>query len=360
MNACPFKSDVPQNSHDRSEAAKRARSSRGRLRELLTNRTAISKSTWNAPPASYRAVPTFDALPESIEETTSEAWLVPTYELAEALVERGADSSRIAVAREPGLEQEWIDALVAAGPSDPILPPRPQRFPWRCLVVIPTYNEAANLTDMIDAVTRFCEVDILVVDDGSPDGTGRIADQLASERDNVFVLHRAEKQGLGPAYVAGFGWALERDYERIFEMDCDFSHAPWDLPRLAAASTEAELVIGSRYVRGGATLGWTLPRRLLSRGANFYTKIFLGRRVRDWTAGFRCFHADQLRKLPLDQLSASGYSFQIEMAWRTLASGGRIKEVPISFVDRNEGKSKMSRAIAFEAVRLVPKLRWRR
>ncbi|MCB9880594.1 MAG: polyprenol monophosphomannose synthase [Planctomycetes bacterium] len=213
---------------------------------------------------------------------------------------------------------------------------------------------------MVDAVRRFCAVDVLVVDDNSPDGTGDLADRIAAENDDVFVLHREEKRGLGPAYVAGFQWGLERGYERLFEMDCDFSHAPWDLPRLAAASADADLVIGSRYVKGGATEGWTLSRRLLSRGANLYTRTFLGPKVRDWTAGFRCFNADMLRKLPLDQLSASGYSFQIEMAWRTLNAGGRIREVPIGFVDRNEGKSKMSRAIAMEAVRLVPRLRLRR
>lgn len=305
-------------------------------------------------------MPTREALPERIDADQSAAWLVPSYELAELLVERGADSSRIAVAREAGREQAWIDALVQAGASDPILPPAPQAFPWRGLVVLPTYNEIENLPDMVDAIRRFCAVDVLVVDDSSPDGTGELADRLAAQNEDVFVLHRAEKQGLGPAYVAGFHWALERDYDRVFEMDCDFSHAPWDLPRLAAASADADLVIGSRYVRGGATEGWTLPRRLLSRGANIYTKVFLGRRVHDWTAGFRCFRADLLRKLPLDQLSASGYSFQIEMAWRTLANGGTIREVPISFVDRNEGNSKMSRAIAIEAVTLVPRMRWRR
>mgnify|MGYP001386780744 CR=1 FL=1 len=313
---------------------------------------------WEASLAKFRAVPNREALPERIDRAAHEAWLVPSYELAEALVARGAESSRIAVAREAGLEQAWIDALVTSGPTDPILPPRPQSFPWRCLVVIPTYNEGENLLDMVGAVRRFCAVDVLIVDDNSPDGTGKLAQRLADANDDVHVLHREEKCGLGPAYVAGFHWALERGFERIFEMDCDFSHAPWDLPRLAAASADAELVIGSRYVRGGATLGWTLPRRILSRGANAYARGFLGRRIHDWTAGFRCFHADLLRRLPLDELSSSGYSFQIEMAYRSQLCGARIREIPIGFVDRNEGKSKMSRAIALEAVRLVPRLRF--
>lgn len=351
---------MPPRANDRNAAAQRARQSRGRLREILTPRTAIARSSWDAPPASYRAVPTRESLPASIDKTSHDAWLVPSFELAEALVRIGADSSRIAVAREDGLEQEWIDALVDAGPIDPILPPRPQRFPWKALVVLPTYNEAANLQDMLDAIRRFCAVHVLVVDDSSPDGTGRLADRIASESDDVFVLHRDKKEGLGPAYIAGFEWGLERGYERLCEMDCDFSHAPWDLPRLIAASEDAELVIGSRYVRGGATEGWTLPRRMLSRGANTYTKLFLGRKVHDWTAGFRCFHASVLRKIPFERLHASGYGFQIEMAQRTLRAGGRIREIPISFVDRNEGKSKMSRGIAFEAVRLVPTLRWRK
>lgn len=351
---------MPAGANERSTAARRARESRGRLREILTPRTAIARSTWEAPPASYHAVPTYEALPERIDADARDAWLVPDFALAEELVRRGADSSRIAVASEEGYEQEWIDALVAAGPIDPILPPHPQSFPWRVLAILPTYNEAQNLEDMLDAIRRFCAIDILVVDDNSPDGTGKLAAQIAQRADDVFVLHREEKQGLGPAYIAGFHWALERGYERVCEMDCDFSHAPWDLPRLIAASRDAELVIGSRYVRGGATEGWSLPRRLLSRGANTYTKLFLGRRVHDWTAGFRCFHTDILRKIPLDGISASGYCFQIEMAWRTTKAGGQIRELPISFVDRNQGKSKMSRSIAMEAVRLVPTLRWRK
>ena len=350
---------MPQGAHERSAAGRRARESRGRLREILTPRTAISRTSWEAPPPSYHAVPSREALPARIEKSPGGAWLVPDFTLAEELVRMGADSSRIAIASQEGYEQEWIDALVAAGPVDPILPPHPQSFPWRVLVIVPTYNEDANLQDMLDAIRRFAKVDILVVDDNSPDGTGELAERIAATSDDVFVLHRQAKEGLGPAYVAGFRWALERGYERVCEMDCDFSHAPWDLPRLIAASADAELVIGSRYVRGGATEGWTLPRRMLSRGANLYTKLFLGRRVHDWTAGFRCFHTDVLREIPLDRISASGYCFQIEMAWRTSKAGGRIRELPIGFVDRDEGKSKMSRAIAFEAVRLVPTLRWR-
>jgi dolichol-phosphate mannosyltransferase len=187
-----------------------------------------------------------------------------------------------------------------------------------------------------------------------------IADELAAAGPRVSVLHRAEKQGLGRAYLAGFAWALERGYERVFEMDCDFSHPPWDLPRLADAARSADLVIGSRYVSGGRTTGWALSRRLLSRCANLYTRAFLGLGVHDWTAGFRCYDTALLGALELGSVRTDGYAFQIEMTWRTRRQGGSVRELPIRFVDREAGKSKMSRAIALEAVLTVPRMRlWR-
>ena len=347
-------------SADRSSAARRRDGGgRGRLRELLIPRSEHLSSTWDAPPAHYTAIEDAAALPERIDPRGDEAWLVPNWTLCEALVSRGAPSARIAVAHA-GQQEAWIDALTTAGAADPILPPQPHDFGVRMLVVLPTYNEAENIRDMTTAIRRYLRSDVLVVDDNSPDGTGKLADELAAQDSGIHVLHRSEKKGLGPAYVAGFYWALDRDYDRVFEMDCDFSHAPWDLPRLAAASEDAELVIGSRYVRGGTTVGWSFGRRLLSRGANLYTKLWLGFGVKDYTAGFRCYHAELLRKLPLDALAASGYSFQIELAHRTRKAGGRIRELPISFVDRKVGKSKMDRAIALEALRVVPSLRFKR
>ncbi len=340
-----------------SAVPKRGR--RARLRDLLSPRSELRSSSWDAPPASFQAVGTLEELPARVERGTGAAWLVPSFELLEELVRRGADSSRIAVDNS-NQTQQWIDSLVVAGPVDPLLPPTPFAFRGRTLVILPTYNEAENIADMVEAIGRYIAVDILVVDDNSPDGTGKIADGLADKLAHVHVIHRAAKQGLGPAYLAGFAWGLERGYTRLAEMDSDFSHAPWDLPRLIAASKDANLVIGSRYVAGGNTVGWTLSRRLLSRGANLYTKLCLGFRVRDWTAGFRCFHAETLRSLDLDRVAASGYAFQIEMAWRVLRSGGSIRELPVGFVDRSVGNSKMSRSIALEAVRLVPTLRWKK
>ncbi|HHI79425.1 MAG TPA: polyprenol monophosphomannose synthase [Planctomycetes bacterium] len=255
--------------------------------------------------------------------------------------------------------EEWIQALAESLPGDPLIPPRPFRFPWRSLVILPTYNERENLEQMTQAIFRYLDTDILVVDDNSPDGTGEIADGLAAANPRIRVLHRTKKEGLGKAYLAGFRLALEEDYERIFETDCDFSHAPWDLPRLMAASEEADLVIGSRYVRGGSTEGWALPRVMLSKSANLYTRFWLGFGVHDWTAGFRCYHASLLKKLDFDAIAANGYSFQIEMTWRTLRLGAKVRELPTRFVDRNLGKSKMNKKIALEAIRIVPWLRLR-
>lgn len=277
----------------------------------------------------------------------------------EPLVRSGTDSSRIVVLAG----QDEVAARAAAergrelgdGPT----PTRPHIPPWRTLVVIPTYNEKENVEPIVRAVHSYLDADVLVVDDGSPDGTGAIADRLAAADPRVHVLHRQGKQGLGTAYIAGFRFAIERGYQRVCEMDADFSHAPWDLPRLVFASGDAALVIGSRYVKGGCTVGWDLKRRLLSRGANLYTRLVLSSGVRDNTAGFRCFHVAALKKLDLSAISAQGYAFQIEMAFRMVRAGYRVEEVPIHFVDRRVGKSKMDSKIAREALLLVPKLRSR-
>ncbi|HEB52963.1 MAG TPA: polyprenol monophosphomannose synthase, partial [bacterium] len=212
------------------------------------------------------------------------------------------------------------------------------------MVVIPTYNEKGNVEAIVAAVHRYLECDVLIVDDGSPDGTGELADRMAANDERVHVMHRQGKQGLGTAYIAGFRFAMDHGFERVCEMDADFSHAPWDLPRLVHASHDAELVIGSRYVRGGCTVGWDFRRRMLSRGANLYARMMLSSGVRDNTAGFRCFHVDALRKLDLDAVHAQGYAFQIEMAFRIRRRGFAIKEIPIHFIDRRVGQSKMDGA----------------
>jgi len=225
--------------------------------------------------------------------------------------------------------------------------------PERVTVALPTYNEAENLSDIAAAVSAH-GYRLLVIDDASPDGTGAIADRMATEDPSIDVLHRAVKQGLGPAYVAGFDRALEDGAEVVIEMDADFSHDPADLPRLVAAiAAGADLAIGSRYVPGGSTPDWPLLRRLISRGGNFYARKMLGIQIHDATAGFRAFRADALRRLPYGDAEASGYGFQVEMAWRAHQAGLEITEVPISFRDRTRGKSKMGPRIVAEAMWLV-------
>lgn len=251
-------------------------------------------------------------------------------------------------------------AVNRAGDVFPLAPPVPFTIPHRCLVVVPTYNERANVGPIVSAIRRWLEADVLIVDDGSPDGTGGESDRIAASDRRVRVLHRPAKMGLGSAYVQGFRVAIRERYGRVFEMDADFSHPPWDLPRLAHASLNAHLVIGSRYVPGGSTTGLSLHRRLLSRGGNVYARMFLGSAVRDWTAGFRCFDVDALSRIDLDRVAAEGYAFQIEMAWRFVRAGMRVVEVPIQFGDRALGDSKMNFAIAREAAFLVPALRLRR
>ena len=213
------------------------------------------------------------------------------------MVRGGTNSARIVVLQD----QDEAAALASAERhvAEGRGPVPTHQAPWRTLVVIPTYNEKGNVEAIVKAVHDYLDCDVLIVDDGSPDGTGEIADGMAAKDARVQVMHRQGKQGLGTAYIAGFKHAMERDYERVCEMDADFSHAPWDLPRLVYASEQAQLVIGSRYVKGGCTVGWGFKRRMLSRGANLYTRMMLSSGIRDNTAGFRCFHTDALRQLDL-------------------------------------------------------------
>lgn len=285
--------------------------------------------------------------------------VVPDFAALEAAVRAGRDSSTIAVAAGRPEAEVRAAALAGIAAGRGPLPVEPHRVPWRTLVVVPTYNEKDNLRPLTEAILAYLATDVLIVDDGSPDGTGAIADAIAAADPRVHVLHRQGKQGLGTAYLAGFAFARQRGYQRVCEMDADFSHPPWDLPRLVNASERAELVIGSRYVKGGCTVGWDVKRRLLSRGANLYTRLMIGSGIRDNTAGFRCFHTAALAQLDLAAVAAQGYAFQIEMAYRMVRAGFSVLEIPIHFVDRQVGKSKMSGKIAREALLLVPTLRWK-
>lgn len=223
----------------------------------------------------------------------------------------------------------------------------------RVTVTLPTYNEAENISEIAEAILGH-GYRLLIIDDGSPDGTGQIADRLADENELAMVLHRPEKQGLGPAYASGFDEALGRGAEVVIEMDADFSHDPSDLPRLVAAIDEgADLAIGSRYVPGGGTPDWPLIRQMISKGGNLYARTMLGISIRDATAGFRAYRAEALRKLPYRRARASGYGFQVEMAWRAQQHGLIIAEVPITFRDRARGTSKMGTKIVLEAMGLV-------
>ena len=229
-------------------------------------------------------------------------------------------------------------------------------------LVLPTYNEAENIEAMVRAVLPQLASTgmghrVLVVDDGSPDGTGRIADRLAAEIDAVEVLHRTSKQGIGPAYLAGFDRALRGGAELVLEMDSDFSHDPADLPRLVAAAGAADLVLGSRYVPGGGVTEWGRGRRAISRGGSLYAKLLLGVQVNDLTGGFKCFHRKVLEGLDLGSIGTDGYGFQIEMTYRAVRAGFRVVEVPILFRERRVGASKMSARIALEAFWKVPALR---
>jgi len=230
----------------------------------------------------------------------------------------------------------------------------------RATVCLPTYNERENLPRMIEALRAVLrEGDrVLVIDDNSPDGTGAIADALAAEHPFVDVLHRQEKDGLGRAYVAGFHRALADSAELVLEMDCDFSHDPADVARLIeTAENGADLVLGSRYVPGGRTRNWGLARRLISRGGSVYTTLFLQMGVKDPTGGFKCFRRPVLERLDLDAITPRGYAFQIEVTYRAKRAGFKVVEIPITFVDRLVGQSKMSRSVVLEAIWRVPLLR---
>jgi dolichol-phosphate mannosyltransferase len=236
--------------------------------------------------------------------------------------------------------------------------------PW---LILPTFNEAENIEAILraaDAVLADSAPEghrILVVDDGSPDGTGQIADRLAAELGNVEVLHRTQRQGLGPAYLAGFAYALGRDASHVMEMDSDFSHDPGDLARLLGAVRDgADLALGSRYVAGGGVTDWGLLRQFVSRGGSWYARVVLGLKVRDLTGGFKCFRREVLETIDLPTVRSQGYAFQVELTYRAVNAGFTVVEVPITFRDRQLGHSKMSWRIAVEAMFLVPQLRKRK
>lgn len=227
----------------------------------------------------------------------------------------------------------------------------------RAVICLPTYNERENLPRVLDALEPF-GVEVLVIDDNSPDGTGDLADRLAADRDWVSVLHRERKEGLGPAYLAGFRRALSGDAEYVLEMDADLSHDPEAVPRLIEACVNgADVALGSRYVEGGGTENWGRGRRLVSAGGSLYARTLLGVDIRDLTGGFKCFRRAVLEQIDLGAVTSKGYAFQIELTYRALRAGFRVVEVPIVFVDRTHGKSKMSRTIFLEAVARVPLLR---
>ena len=232
------------------------------------------------------------------------------------------------------------------------------KSPNRALVCLPTYDESDNLEPITRAILAATpEVDVLVIDDSSPDGTGELADRLAAAEPRMHVLHRAAKQGLGKAYLAGFAWARERGYPLVLEMDADFSHNPKYLPRMLELAQESDLVLGSRNVKGGGTVNWGLGRKMLSRGGSLYARTILGLRVRDLTGGFKCFRREVLEAIDLGSVECSGYAFQIELTYRTVKKGFRVVELPIVFEDRRVGHSKMSRRIVLEAVSKVWSIR---
>jgi dolichol-phosphate mannosyltransferase len=228
----------------------------------------------------------------------------------------------------------------------------------KTLVIIPTYNEKDNIEQIVPQVLeQHSSVDVLIIDDGSPDGTGEIADAMAAENNRIFVMHRKNKSGLGTAYVAGFKYAIQKKYDCIFEMDADFSHDPEYIPEFLNAIKGADLVLGSRYISGVNVINWPMSRLLLSYYANVYSRIITGLPVKDATGGFKCFRREVLEAIDLDKVKSNGYSFQIEMNFRAHKKGFRIKEIPIVFEDRRQGESKMSKKIVREAIWMVWRLR---
>jgi dolichol-phosphate mannosyltransferase len=228
----------------------------------------------------------------------------------------------------------------------------------KTLVIIPTYNERENIERIVPQVLeKDPSIHILIVDDNSPDGTGEIADEMAKANDRIMVIHRQNKEGLGTAYKTGFKFALEKNYDFIFEMDCDFSHDPKYILHFLEAIKDADLVLGSRYISGVNVINWPMPRLLLSYYANVYTRLITGLPVKDATGGFKCFRREVLEAIDLDKVKSNGYSFQIEMSFRAWKRGFRIKEIPIVFEDRKAGQSKMSKKIVREAIWMVWRLR---
>lgn len=224
----------------------------------------------------------------------------------------------------------------------------------RILVIVPTYNEAENIEPIVTRIRAAVpEAHVLIADDNSPDGTGDLADKLSANDDNVHVLHRLGKEGLGAAYIAGFHWGLAKGYGVLVEHDADGSHQPEQLHRLLAALRTADLVLGSRYVKGGEVQNWPKSREILSRGGNIYTRLALGVPLQDATGGFRAFRRETLEGIGLDQVASAGYCFQVDLAWRAIKSGFRVVEVPITFVERERGQSKMSQSIVIEAMARV-------
>jgi dolichol-phosphate mannosyltransferase len=231
--------------------------------------------------------------------------------------------------------------------------------PAPALIIIPTYDERENLPLIIEAVFEVkADLHILVVDDGSPDGTGALADEIAAKDPRVHVMHREGKQGLGTAYIAGFRWALERDYPLIFEMDADFSHQPRYITDFIACAETADLVLGTRYIPGGGTEGWTWSRKLISRAGNLYARMILWLPFHDLTGGFKCFRREVLETIDLDAVRSTGYAFQIELTYRALKAGFKVAETPIIFPDRTRGESKMSGSIVREAMINVIRIRF--
>jgi len=229
----------------------------------------------------------------------------------------------------------------------------------KTLIIIPTYNELENLRPLLQEIFSYAqETDVLIVDDNSPDGTGKLADEIHNENPQVHVLHRAGKLGLGTAYIAGFKYAVAHDYDAAFEMDADFSHDPRYLPDFLKAIEHADLVIGSRYIPGGGTPNWSFLRRFISGGGNIFARFMLGIPVQDCTAGFRCYRRQVLESIDLDTIQSQGYAFQVEMAYRVMRQGFKIVETPIVFMDRRIGKSKMSRKIVIEAFIYVLRARF--
>lgn len=229
----------------------------------------------------------------------------------------------------------------------------------KSLVIIPTYNESKNIVAICEKVLSLeIEFDILIVDDNSPDGTGKLADALSKKYSSIHVLHNNKKSGIGLAYISGFKWGLKNNYDLFYEMDADFSHNPDDLVRLYKEMSDCDLCIGSRYIEGGGTINWPLWRMLISKfAARYYTRMITGMPVHDTTAGFKCFRRSVIEKIDLDAIHSEGYSFQIEMHYRTWKQGFRIKEIPIIFKDRQSGQSKMSKKIVLEAIFMVWKIK---